>query len=125
MISIEVLINDVRLNDVYESKIKEIIKRKELDPLANYQLLKNEAKGEYLLDFLMYQNGIIEWNAYKYVSYNDKKNKKGVLLFAYTQRFFEGGEFNIDSFSKFIKEDRTEMINKIIDFDLSNIRLKE
>lgn len=125
MISIEVLINDVRLNDVYESKIQEIIKRKKTDPIANYQLLKNEAKGAYLLDFLLYQDGIIEWNAYKYVSYKDKKNKEGVLLFAYTQRFFEGGEFNIDSFSKFIKEDRQEMINKIINFDVSDIRLNE
>jgi hypothetical protein len=104
-----------------------IIERKKKDPVANYQLLENKENHEYLLDFVMYENGIYEWNAYRYKEYimEDNPDGKGVLLFAFVLRGFEGGEMDESEFLNFLQYERIDMINKVLKYDIPDIRIKK
>ena len=64
--------------------------RRETDPVVNFELISNEATGEYILDFLISDSStgavIVEWNAYRYVPHND-----GLALFAISRRGYDDG----------------------------------
>ncbi|MFN3406103.1 MAG: hypothetical protein ACK40G_18555, partial [Cytophagaceae bacterium] len=96
MIFIEILLTDANAIDLVNAKIKEIESRKGKDHVANYQVLDNKKTGEFLLDFLISEGDgdIIEWNAYRYKNIITPKGK-GVMLFSYSFRSFEGAELSL------------------------------
>jgi hypothetical protein len=124
MITIDVLVTDLFAKDVVAKKISEIEARKGKDPVANYQLIENEQTGEFILDFLMSEGDLYEWNAYRYKTINTNKGK-AVLLFAYTFRSFEGAELNLDNFFTYLKKNRTKLIEKVAAYTLPAITLKD
>lgn len=124
MITIDILISDLAAKDVVSKKIKEIEALKSKDPIANYQVIENEQTGEFLLDFLMSNDNLYEWNAYRYKTLTTNKGK-AVLLFAYTFRSFEGAELNLDNFFPYLKKNRTTLIEKVAAYTLPAITLKD
>ena len=124
MITIDVLVTDLSAKDVVTKKISEIEARKGKDPVANYQLIENEQTGEFLLDFLMSEGDLYEWNAYRYKTINTNKGK-AVVLFAYTFHSFEGAELKIDDFFPYLKKNRTKLIEKVAAYTLPTITLKD
>ncbi len=86
-------------------KNKEIEVRKSLDPVANYQVFENELTGEFILDFLLSEGDLFEWNVYRFKIIITNKGK-AFLLFAYTIRSFKGAEINLNRFFPYLK--RTE-----------------
>lgn len=124
MITVDVLVSDLTPKDLVAKKIKEIDDRKVKDPVANYQVIENEQTGEYLLDFLMNEGDLYEWNAYRYKTINTNKGK-AVLLFAYSFRSFEGAELNLDNFFPYLKKNRTKLIERVASYTLPTITLKD
>jgi hypothetical protein len=124
MITIDILVSDLTAKDVVAKKISEIEARKGKDPVANYQIIENEKTGEFLLDFLMSEGDLYEWNAYRYKTINTNKGK-AVLLFAYTFRSFEGAELNLDNFFPYLKKNRIKLIEKVAAYTLPTITLKD
>jgi hypothetical protein len=91
-------------------------KRKGTDPVVNYGLIRNDATGEIILDFLMSDSGggevIVEWNAYRYAPLG---KAGGVALYAISRRAY--GEDGARAFLKALKDNRPPAINALAAFD--------
>ncbi len=122
MITIDLLRKNIIPKDLVAMKIKEIEDRKGKDPLANYQVIENEQNEEFLLDFLISEGDLYEWNAYRYKIINTNKGK-AILLFAFTFRSFEGAELNLNNFFPYLKKNRTKLIEKVATYTLPVIKL--
>jgi hypothetical protein len=125
MIFIDLLVSDQSLQQVVNSKVMMLEKRKKTDQVCNYQILENPKKNEILLDFLLSGNdgdrvGVIEWNAYRYKIYS-ANSKKGVLLFAVSCRAYKD---DVGPFLKNLSELRSQMIRQVTDYQFPEITLK-
>jgi len=126
MVMIEAVVGEISLADVVKGKMAELDQRKATDPVTNYQIVQNKAKGEYLLDFVLSQSAagktsIAEWNAYRYVPLTDKNGKKGILLFSYSKRGYGDG---VTDFLKTLKTARVADINTIANYTIPAITIK-
>ena len=101
MITVDLLITNVNIKSVVSDKLNEIKARKKNDPVVNYQLVENPSKDEFILDFVINQGEIYEWNLYRYKSIITNKGK-GVLLFAFTYR--RNNDQKIEHFFTFLKK---------------------
>lgn len=127
MVIIEVITGELTLEEAVNTKVKELANRKNSDPYANYDVIKNPKTGEYILDFIVSDsNGneatIAEWNAYRYVKLQDKSDRAGVMLFAVSSRAYGEG---ISDFLKALKNSRSESISMLSSFDVPNVKLSE
>ncbi|MEO5684904.1 MAG: hypothetical protein ABIQ88_19835 [Chitinophagaceae bacterium] len=121
MIMVELVLGDIAAKDAVKAKIAELEQRKKTDPLANYQVIENKATGEYLLDFIMSQGPVAEWNMYRYMKLKDASGKKGIQLFAYSKRAYGAATNN---FLKTLKTTRTPQINAFAAYAIPAIKLK-
>jgi hypothetical protein len=126
MILFEAVEGNVSIADAVKAKTVELDARKKTDAVANYQLIKNAATGEYLLDFVISQsagtkNSIVEWNAYRYMNLKDKAGKNGVLLVAYSRRSY--GD-STASFLTSLKKERVRDVNALSSFKIPDIKIK-
>ena len=91
-------------------------KRKGSDPVVNYDLIRNDATGEIILDFLMSDAGtgtvIVEWNAYRYAPL---ARSGGVALYAISRRGY--GEDGARAFLKAPKQNRPPATDALAAFD--------
>jgi hypothetical protein len=90
-------------------------KRKGADPVVNYDLIRNDATGEIILDFLMSDSSsgevIVEWNAYRYAPL---AKDGGVALYAISRR---GYGDDAKAFLQSLKQNRHPAINALAAFD--------
>jgi len=90
-------------------------KRKGVDPVVNYGLIRNDATGEIILDFLMSdassETVIVEWDAYRYAPLG---KAGGVALYAFSRR---GYGDNARDFLIGLKQSRHPDINALAAFD--------
>ena len=125
MIVIDFVVTDLLVKDMLERKVEELTERKKTDPVVNYEVMENAAKGEYILDFILSDGqgnklNIVERNVYRYKSYTDKVGHKGVLLFGISQRGYGNG---ITSFFNRLKISRTDDINKTGAYTVPDIEI--
>ena len=89
-------------------------KRKGSDPVVNYDLIRNDATDEIILDFVLSDSStgttIVEWNAYRYAPLN---KSGGVALYAISRRGYgdQARDFLIG-----LKEKRSPAINALASF---------
>lgn len=124
MIMVEAVVGEMNIKEALKAKMTELEQRKKTDPLTNYQLIQNQAKTEYLLDFIVSQpagnkTAIVEWNAYRYVNLKNKSNKTGIMLFAYSRRSYGG---NTTAFLKALKTQRVEDINSFAAYSIPMLK---
>lgn len=90
-------------------------KRKGSDPVVNYALIRNDATGEIILDFLISDastgEAIVEWNAYRYAPLAEGG---GVALYAISRRGYGDGA---KPFLQGLKDSRHPAINALAAFD--------
>ncbi|MEP6749173.1 MAG: hypothetical protein ABJB86_15675 [Bacteroidota bacterium] len=125
MVMIEAAIGNISLPDAVKAKINELEQRKKNDPLANYQVIKNQKNGEYILDFIMGQStggktSVAEWNAYRYMPLVNIAGKTGILLFAYSKRAYGT---SIPNFLTSLKKERLNDINILLVYKMPAIRM--
>jgi hypothetical protein len=113
------------IKDVVDSKIAELKKLKETNPVVNYEIFEN--KGEYMLDFLLSENtpdgkviSIVERNVYRYKTVVDKSGEKGVLLFGVSERSY--GD-DIDKFFASLKLHKKDLLNAVAAFEIPVITI--
>lgn len=126
MIFIDFAITDAAPRAMLDLKAKEMQDRKKNDPVVNYEIMENSAKGEYMLDFILSDTKdgkltVVERNVYRYKNYSDKTGHKGVLLFAISQR---GYDKDITAFFKNLKNTRVDDINKVGSYNIPDIEIK-
>ncbi len=127
MILMEVVTGEVSLPQAVKAKMAELDDRKKTDAVVNYQVIQNRANGEYLLDFVLSQPGngqtdIVEWNAYRYTTLNDKSGKKGILLFAYVRRAY-GAEAK--NFLAALKTQRVKDVAVLSSFKIPDVKITD
>ncbi|MBK8554116.1 MAG: hypothetical protein IPL53_24935 [Ignavibacteria bacterium] len=126
MILLEVITGKKQLKDAVDSKVAELKKLKESDPVVNYELF--EKNGEIMLDFILSQynpdqNGsdIIERNVYRYKNFTGAIGEEGVLLFGVSERAY--GD-DIDNFLIALKGKRFDVPNAVGAFVIPEITIK-
>lgn len=119
MLMIEAVTGTVTLKDAVTAKMNEITARKQTYALANYQVIENKATGEYLLDFIMSEGSVVEWNAYRYSALTDKSGKTtGIRLFAISKRSYGNAS---TAFLKALKTERQKDIAVLAAYKLPEI----
>ncbi|GAA5097460.1 hypothetical protein GCM10023210_32580 [Chryseobacterium ginsengisoli] len=125
LIIIEFVEGDFSLDKVVDQKVNEIENLKKNNPLVNYNVYENN--GEYILDFLVSENSkdgkeieIVERNVYRYKLISNSE-KNGVMLFAVSERAYEN---NINSFFENLKNNNTDLIEVVGNYQLPNIKVK-
>jgi hypothetical protein len=127
MLSVQLLIQNTDASSVAGLKVKELEARKQSDVICNYQVITSPDKKELILDFLLSQNmegnqGIAEFNVYRYKQVALGAGKTGVLLYAYSKRSYGPG---IDNFLKTLKPVRTEAIAAMAAAKMPTVKLTD
>lgn len=116
MLLIERVMGNLKVMDAVRSQVDMLQKRKATDPLVNMSVLKHDATGEVLLDFIVSAKNdkgeyVVEWNAYRYTLYRDPSGKSGVLLFGVSRRAY--GNDNAKTFMAGLKQLRPAQIKAL------------
>lgn len=127
MISLFVLNESISVKDALAIKELELKEFKKTDPACNYAITYGPKSKGYMIDFLRSEyiadvTTKVEFNAYRYVQIKIGKNKKAVLVYAFSKRV-SGKE--ITPFLKSLKEGRFVYIEKLFSVDLPKINLTE
>lgn len=121
--TIELLNADVSVELASQSKVQEMEERKKIDPIANYQVFENKDNQEVIVDFLISDKNIYEWNVYRYKNITTNKGKS-LLLISYNIKAFKGSEISKDDFFDYIKKNRLSYINQMTKFPIPAINQK-
>jgi len=126
MLMLDAVTGDKDLKDVVAAKVTELKKMKETNPIIQYEVIKNPATGEYLLDFILSANkpdgsiSVIERNVYRYSSTTNKGGLKITLLFGISTR--ANGK-DATPFLSALKANRKELINKVSQFKIPDLNI--
>jgi hypothetical protein len=123
MILIDVLVGGLTPKGLVAEKIQEIEKRKGQDSVANYKSFENDKTGEYVLDFLVSEGELYEWNVYRYKLITTN-NGKAVLLFGFSFRSFKGAQTSIADFFNNFEKNRNDLIPAVSTYKLPAINIK-
>jgi len=124
MVLIEYVAGDFDAKTVIGLKISEL---KKSNPVVNFSVFKKNETGEYLLDFLVSENtpdgshvNIVERNVYRYIKITDSSGRKGVLLFAISDRAY--GD-DINSFFAELKSNKESLIKEVGSFNIPELKI--
>lgn len=100
MLMLDLLVAGVTPGQLAAEKIEELRKRKETDPVANYEVIVSKDGSSVLLDFVISApdaqgSPIVEWNAYRYQAV-----PKGVLLYGISRR-----GYGMEGAREFLRDD--------------------
>ena len=127
MVLIEYVAGDFDAKTVIGLKISELKELKKSNPVVNFSVFKKNETGEYLLDFLVSENtpdgshvNIVERNVYRYIKITDSSGRKGVLLFAISDRAY--GD-DINSFFAELKSNKESLIKEVGSFNIPELKI--
>lgn len=125
LITIDVLVGNIKIKDAVASKIEELEKIKATNPIVNYQIFEKD--DEIMLEFLLSQNtpdgkniNIVEQNVYRYKTTKDKNGQTALLLFAVSDRGYEN---DIQKFFANLKQQRSDLLNAVGTFEIPEITI--
>ncbi len=127
MLLLDVITGKQDLKDIVGTKIAEINKMKETNPIINYEIIHNPKTDEYILDFLLTANAadgsisIIERNVYRYKSFIDTAGNKAAMLFGVSVRGY--GATAANKFLTSLKSNRKDLMNKVSQYKLPSIKI--
>ncbi|OCX52686.1 hypothetical protein BEL04_14665 [Mucilaginibacter sp. PPCGB 2223] len=126
MVLVDFIITDLTVKDAAQAQVNNILERKKTDKVCNYQIIKNEQTGEYILDFIMSEStgddlSVIEWSGYHYKPYTDKAGHKGVLLFGISHRAYGDDTMN---FLKTLKTYRGDVLKALVAYQVPEIQIQ-
>ena len=124
MLVMDFVITEASASQLAQQKKAELEKLKPSDPIINYALYVKE--GEIILDFILSDSSsgnlnIVEHNIYRYKSYTDKGEHKGVLLIGISERAYGKA---ITPFLTALKQTRVEQLNKLAVYKIPDIEIK-
>ena len=126
MLLVDFIVTDLGVKDAAQAQVNTIMERKKTDQVCNYQIIKNEQTGEYILDFIMSESKgddltLIEWSGYHYKPYTDKAGHKGVLLFGISHRAY--GD-DATGFLRSLKTYRGDVLKKLMAYPMPEIQIQ-
>ena len=127
MILMDVVTGETAIKNVVATKVAELKKMKESNPVINYEVVDNPKSGEYMIDFLLTANApdgsvsIAERNVYRYKLFTDKAGHKGVLLFGVSNRVYGP---DITPFFASLKSNRKDLMTKVAQVTIPAITIR-
>lgn len=102
---------DIFILDLYKdanTTIKEAVtektnwlnNRKKTDPTANYKVMQNAGSDEYIVDLIISDGDIVEWNMIRYAEYKEDGKRAGIRTFTMSKRSYEGMEAFVNKMMK-------------------------
>ena len=127
MITIHLFDMGVSIDEALRQKIKELEKRKENDPICNYQMIESPDGNEFIIDFLLGENEneemkLVEFNIYRYKKVKVENGKEAVLVYAYTKRSYDE---DIKDFFSTLKSKRQRHLEEMTSIKIPKIKLIE
>jgi len=126
MVMVEVLLGETKAAGLAQAKIDELKQMKQTNPIVNYEMFQKN--GEIIVDFLLSENApggqlnIIERNVYRYKDFTDKNGKKGVMLFAASERAYGNAA---DTFLAALKKNKATLVNAVAAYTLPQLTFKK
>lgn len=127
MITINVFVRDVSVENAIAQKTAELSKRKETDKVCNYSVTQSPDKKENMVDCILSaeRDGeltVVEFIIYRYRQIELENHKKALLVYSYSKRSYGT---DILPFFTHLKEQRKDLLNTMILKDLPKIKLQE
>ncbi len=103
--------------------VQNITKRKKTDSIANYNIFKKDK--DYIIDFILSESSnnyvtLLERNVYRYKLINDpKSHRKGVLIFGVSERSYNS---EVDVYFKNLQQNKNNLIINVSDYSLPTIK---
>lgn len=111
--------DNVKAKDALNKKVKELETRRSNDPVLNYEVITSPDGKQFIIDFLVSNGNTYEWNVYKFAP-----NQNGNLLYGFSLRSSEKGELNGYTFFSYLKKNRSDLINKMIETKVPEINIE-
>ncbi len=125
MVILEVVVGDLSAKDALSAKVKELEARKASDSLVNYESIENKKTGEYMLDFVLSEGTITEWNVYRYQMQQLSTGKKCLVLTTFSKRVYEGAKPSTKEFLTALASDRKVLINAMSKTAIPKIEIQK
>jgi hypothetical protein len=127
MLTIHLFDTELELEDAVKQKVGELIERKKTDPVCNYLITESPDGKEFIVDFLLGESKndkmtIIEFNVYRYKQIDLSQNKKGILVYAYSKRAYQG---DISPFLKSLGDNRAKYLKQMIKTEMPSIKIEQ
>ena len=110
MLSVFLLVGNTKTEDAVKQKTEELAARKSTDPTCNFIVNKSADGKEFILDFVLGENNIEEFNIYRYKQIDVGSRGKAILMYAYSKRAYGN---NITAFLQNLKTERTKLLNEM------------
>lgn len=110
------------MEQAVKRKIKWVEDRKRTDLAANYKVIKNEEKNEYLVDLIITEGQIVEWDAIRYVEYRENGKYIGMSTFTLSKRAY--GD-NMLPFMEGFRPERKRLISEFISIPIPKVTIKK
>ena len=116
MLAIHFFITDMSVTEAVQDKIESLKKMQEKDPVCKYAIMESPDKSEFMVDFIVSVSkdnkvSIVEFNAWRYKRVDMGPGKKGVLVYAYSERSYGDA---ITAFMTNLKTTRNALLNEMI-----------
>ncbi|MEO5776200.1 MAG: hypothetical protein ABIQ27_04800 [Flavobacterium sp.] len=127
LITVNVFVMDVSVENAIQQKEAQLTKRKETDKVCNYSLISSPDGKESILDCILSteKNGeldVVEFIIYRYKQIELENHKKALLVYSYSKRSY--GE-DITKFFKNLSQERENLLNTMIAKEMPEIKIKE
>ena len=125
MLSVFLLIGDIKIEDAVQQKVQELETRKKTDGTCNYMVNQNPDTKEYMVDFIVGQaNGdlmeIQEFNIYRYKQVELSNGRKGILVYVYSKRAYGN---DITPFLKHLPKNRIAYLKIMISAEMPTVSM--
>ena len=126
MLTIHLFDTDIKTKDAVDQKVKELTTRKKTDTVCNYKVTESPDGKEFIVDFLLSVSKadkmtIVEFNVYHYKQIEIAKNKKAIIVFAYSKRSY--GD-DITTFFTTLNVERVKYLNEMISTEIPSVKIK-
>lgn len=88
------------LKDAVKEKTDWLNDRKKTDPTVNYKVMQNSDGSEYIVDLIISDGDIVEWDVIRYADYKENGEKAGVRTFTMSKRGYKGMSAFVDKMMK-------------------------
>ena len=111
-------------NESIEASVKQKVdwlkERKSTDPLVNYKVLQNQDQSEYIVDLLVSDDNVIEWDVIRYTYYLENEKPVGIKTFTMSKRAYAD---NQEAFLQNLKKEKARLIEEFTKLPFPTIKL--
>lgn len=128
MVGIDFVLTESSVDQAVATKLRELDNLKRTTPIVNYEVIKNPATGEKIIDCLIGNNtqnerdNLVERDVFRFKAIKTKSGQHGILLFMVSNRKY-GSE--ITPFLTKLKADKSLLVNEVARLSLPEIQLKK